>query len=139
MLPGMDGLEVCRQLRRENSTSTTPIVMLTQGDEIDKVGGLEIGGTTIFTKPFVGVSFSLVCELCSSAPDYPEKSEDHSNADTNSEQRPLDAIGSGPLRIDWRRRRVNCRGQDMELQPKQFELLTYLYAIVAQCSHAINS
>src|SRR5438552_5435058 len=44
MLQGMDGLEVCRQLRRESGTATTPIVMLTaKGDEIDKVVGLEVG------------------------------------------------------------------------------------------------
>ena len=44
MLPEMDGLEVCRQLRRESSTATTPIMMLTaKGDEIDKVVGLEVG------------------------------------------------------------------------------------------------
>src|SRR5436190_13556248 len=41
MLPEMDGLEVCRQLRRESNTSTTPIMMLTaRGEEIDKVVGL---------------------------------------------------------------------------------------------------
>ncbi len=44
MLPEMDGLEVCRILRRENTTATVPILMLTaKGDEIDKVVGLEVG------------------------------------------------------------------------------------------------
>src|SRR5436305_14019024 len=44
MLPEMDGLEVCRQLRREKDTSTTPIMILTaKGEEIDKVVGLEVG------------------------------------------------------------------------------------------------
>ncbi len=53
MLPGMDGLEVCRQLRRESSTATTPIVMLTaKSDEIDKVVGLEVGADDYVTKPF---------------------------------------------------------------------------------------
>src|SRR6266704_115459 len=53
MLPEMDGLEVCRQLRRESNTSTTPIMMLTaKGDEIDKVVGLEVGADDYVTKPF---------------------------------------------------------------------------------------
>src|SRR5205085_11547115 len=53
MLPEMDGLEVCRQLRRENNTTTTPIMMLTaKGDEIDKVVGLEVGADDYVTKPF---------------------------------------------------------------------------------------
>src|SRR6266567_4174433 len=50
MLPEMDGLEVCRQLRRESNTTTTPIVMLTaKGDEIDKVVGLEVGADDYIT------------------------------------------------------------------------------------------
>ena len=53
MLPEMDGLEVCRLLRRENNTATVPIMMLTaKGDEIDKVVGLEVGADDYVTKPF---------------------------------------------------------------------------------------
>src|SRR5881296_3327541 len=53
MLPEMDGLEVCRELRRESNTATTPILMLTaKGDEIDKVVGLEVGADDYVTKPF---------------------------------------------------------------------------------------
>src|SRR6188508_1927571 len=50
MLPGIDGLEVCRQLRRD---STVPILMLTaKDDEIDKIVGLEVGADDYMTKPF---------------------------------------------------------------------------------------
>ena len=53
MLPEMDGLEVCRQIRREPGIATTPILMLTaKGDEIDKVVGLEVGADDYVTKPF---------------------------------------------------------------------------------------
>src|SRR6266700_151418 len=53
MLPEMDGIEVCRLLRREHSTATTPIMMLTaKGEEIDKVVGLEVGADDYVTKPF---------------------------------------------------------------------------------------
>ena len=51
MLPKMDGLEVCRELRRKNIN--TPIIMLTaKGEEVDKVVGLEIGADDYMTKPF---------------------------------------------------------------------------------------
>src|SRR5437588_13105986 len=53
MLPEMDGLEVCRLLRREKNTATTPILMLTaKTEEIDKVIGLEVGADDYVTKPF---------------------------------------------------------------------------------------
>jgi two-component system phosphate regulon response regulator PhoB len=53
MLPGIDGLEVCRAMRREAATSKTPIVMLTaKGEEADVVAGLEQGADDYITKPF---------------------------------------------------------------------------------------
>jgi DNA-binding response OmpR family regulator len=53
MLPGMDGLEVCRLLRGEAATRTLPIVMLTaKGEEADVVAGLELGADDYVTKPF---------------------------------------------------------------------------------------
>ena len=53
MLPGIDGLEVCRQLRSETSSATIPILILTAKDEeIDKVVGLEVGADDYVTKPF---------------------------------------------------------------------------------------
>ena len=60
--------------------------------------------------------------------DYPAPSEDRqSSQDTAQEVRPVNReLVAGPLRIDLAGRRVNCRGQELVLQPKQFELLTYL-------------
>jgi len=53
MLPGIDGLEVCRQLRRDPRTAATPIIMLTaKGEEADVVTGLEQGADDYVTKPF---------------------------------------------------------------------------------------
>ena len=53
MLPGMDGLELCRLLRREPRTANVPIVMLTaKGDEVDRIVGLELGADDYIPKPF---------------------------------------------------------------------------------------
>ena len=128
MLPEMDGLEVCRQLRRESSTATTPIMMLTaRGDEIDKVVGLEVGADDYVTKPFGRRELLARVRALLRRADYVpldgEKSEQEADNEVPRASRELVA---GPLRIDLAGRRVNCRGQELELQPKQFELLTYL-------------
>ena len=53
MLPGIDGLEVCRRLKGDRTTSNIPIIMLTaRGDEVDKILGLELGADDYITKPF---------------------------------------------------------------------------------------
>ena len=129
MLPGMDGIEVCRELRRENTTATTPILMLTaKGDEIDKVVGLEVGADDYVIKPFGRRELLARIRALLRRADYPSASEDHSTQTASPlEVRPVNRdLVAGPLRIDLAGRRVNCRGQDLELQPKQFELLTYL-------------
>lgn len=137
MLPGMDGLEVCRQLRREDGTATVPIVMLTaKTEEIDKVVGLEVGADDYVTKPFGRRELLARVRALIRRSDYPSPH----TTDTNQDSKPKREHGgevrtfaggerelvAGPLRIDLAGRRVNCRGIDMELQPKQFDLLTYL-------------
>ena len=53
MLPGIDGIEVCRQLKADSKTSSIPIIMLTaKGEESDVVSGLEVGADDYVTKPF---------------------------------------------------------------------------------------
>jgi len=53
MLPGTDGFELCRQIRRSTILARTPVLFLTaRSDEVDRVLGLEIGGDDYMTKPF---------------------------------------------------------------------------------------
>jgi DNA-binding response OmpR family regulator len=128
MLPEMDGLEVCRQLRRESNTSTTPIMMLTaKGDEIDKVVGLEVGADDYVTKPFGRRELLARVRALLRRSEYaPNSEERYAPATVTEVPRQTRELVAGPIRIDLAGRRVHCRGQELELQPKQFELLTYL-------------
>ena len=128
MLPEIDGLEVCRQLRRENITATTPIMMLTaKGDEIDKVAGLEVGADDYVTKPFGRRELLARVRALLRRAAYPTASEEHATQETSAEApRPGRELVADPLRIDLAGRRVFSRGQELELQPKQFDLLVHL-------------
>jgi DNA-binding response OmpR family regulator len=130
MLPGIDGLEVCRQIRRDNETATVPIIMLTaKGEEIDRVVGLEIGADDYVTKPFGRRELLARIRALLRRSDYPTSPGAGNQGSSSNSQALGPARGeliAGPLRIDQAGRRVNCRGQDLELQPKQFDLLIYL-------------
>ena len=112
MLPGMDGLEVCRQLRKESGTATTPIVMLTaKSDEIDKVVGLEVGADDYVTKPFGRRELLARVRALLRRSEYPHPGEDRLGAQEAAEAvRPASRdLVAGPLRIDLAGRRPDAR------------------------------
>ena len=111
MLPRLDGLEVCRAIRRE---STTPIVMLTaRGDTIDVVVGLESGADDYLKKPFEMPE--LVARVRAAL-----RRRDH---DLLRSGGPAEAIQLGPLRIDPAGRSVERDGSDVQLTRTEFDLL----------------
>lgn len=115
MLPGIDGLEVCRRIRSQNSY--TPILMLTaRSSELDKVVGLEVGADDYLTKPF------SMRELIARVKAIFRRAEALSSpASTGA---PIIQFGS-VLEINVPRREVVVRGRRIELTNKEFELLLH--------------
>ncbi len=109
MLPRLDGLEVCRELRRERDV---PIIMLTARDsEVDRVVGLELGADDYVVKPF------SVRELMARV----------KNVLRRATPRPADTAGetvrAGALVVDPARREANLRGAELDLTALEFDLL----------------
>jgi len=109
MLPDIDGIEVCRRLRRR---SEVPILMLTARDEdVDKIIGLEVGADDYLTKPFN--PRELVARVKSILRrSVPERRE------LQTKQ-----LKHGDLEIDAGRREVKVAGEEVQLAPKEFDLL----------------
>jgi len=116
MLPGMDGLEVCRKLRSNPRFQQIPIIMLTaKGEEIDKVLGLELGADDYMTKPF-------------SPRELLARIKARLRRQNSQEEADAQIISRGELRVDVTGFRVHVRGEETELTPKEFELLRVLVA-----------
>jgi two-component system response regulator RegX3 len=108
-LPDMDGLDVCRRLRER---SQVPIIIVTaRGEEADRVVGLELGADDYVVKPF-GLR-ELIARIRA----------------VTRRTSPRDAAATlrvGGLEIDERARRATLEGRELELTPKEFDLLTAL-------------
>ena len=124
MLPRLDGLDVCRQLRARAETANTPILMLTaRGEETDKVIGLELGADDYVTKPFSWKELrARVRALLRRGEHAPSTA--NAGADGASEEGRI--LASGDLRIDVDRREVRRGEREIELPARLFDLLVYL-------------
>ncbi len=114
-LPGPDGLEICRAVRRERPYQ--PILMLTsKSSELDRVLGLETGADDYLTKPF------SVLELVARIRALFRRIE---NIQSSQPTAPTDFVEAGPLRIDAQRREVILDGNLVELTAREFDLLNH--------------
>ncbi len=120
MLPGMDGFEVCRTLRKE---MTTPVLMLTaRDDEIDRVVGLEVGADDSRTKPFS--MRELMARVKAMLRRVRLIREEMSAASPETEAPQL--LKFDNLVVDLTRHEVRLNNQVIPMKPKEFELLAYL-------------
>ena len=107
MLPGMDGYQVCREIRHK---SNVPIIMLTaKGDDMDKILGLEYGADDYITKPFSPIVLSARVRAI----------------EKRCHQRSEGVYQAGELSVNEIRREVCVAGQTVDLTPKEYELLIY--------------
>ena len=112
MLPGLDGVEVCRQIR---TWSTVPVIMLTaKTAEVDKVVGLEVGADDYVTKPFG--PRELVARVKAQL----------RRAQMQQAQAEADRLEAGGVVMDVGRRAVTAGGREVSLSPKEFDLLKTL-------------
>ena len=115
MLPGRDGMEVCREIRKKYDM---PIIMVTAKDsEFDKVLGLELGADDYVTKPFS--NRELVARVKANL-------RRHANADKAQKQEKITEIKIGALTIHPEAYVASKRGQQIDLTHREFELLHYL-------------
>jgi DNA-binding response OmpR family regulator len=127
-LPHLNGLEVCREIRKASSTASLPIIMLTaRGREIDKEAGLDAGADDYITKPFARHELlarvrAVLRRAHKSVDSRPASSLPISDFPTPAKEE----ITIGSLYIDLAGRCVTNNGKEVILTYRQFELLAYL-------------
>jgi two-component system phosphate regulon response regulator PhoB len=113
MLPEVDGLEVCKMLRRDSATAKVPIIMLTaKAAEIDRILGLELGADDYITKPFSPRELVLRIKRILQRGQAPDQEHER--------------LKFGELMIDGPRHLVNWRGKKVDLTATEFKLLMLL-------------
>jgi two-component system phosphate regulon response regulator PhoB len=114
MLPGMDGLEVCRSLKKDTKTSAIPVIMVTaKGTEADVVAGLEMGASDYITKPFSPrVLLARIRAVL--------------RRDQASELSDKSLLRIHEIEIDSGRHRVIVKGKPVTLTSTEFSLLRFL-------------
>ena len=117
MLPGIDGFDVCRTLKRSKDTALIPIIMLSaRGEETDIVTGLELGADDYVTKPFSAKI--LLARLKSLL-----RRQGESDQDVDQE---VDMISRGALKMDLKRHKAFCGEDELGLSSTEYEILKFL-------------
>jgi two-component system phosphate regulon response regulator PhoB len=112
MLPGLDGLELTRLLKRDGSTARVPIVMLTaKGEEVDRIVGLELGADDYITKPFSPREVVLRVKAVLRRRQPEESAEE---------------LAVGGIRLDLAAHRLEVDGEEVPLTATEFRLLRVL-------------
>ena len=115
MLPGVDGVEICRRVRAETATRGLPIIMVTaKGEETDRVVGLEMGADDYLVKPFS--PRELVARLRAVLRRRAEPAPE------------AERIVAGDLAVDHGRHEVTRKGVPIALSAMEFKLLAFLLA-----------
>lgn len=115
MLPGVDGIEVCRELRKNPDTRTIPIIMMTaKGEEADVVSGLEVGADDYVPKPFS--TKVLIARLRALLRRTAEKKDEEAG----------EVIRRGTFVLDLGRREASIAGKPLDLTFTEFEILRLL-------------
>jgi len=114
MLPKLDGFDVCRQIRKDSKLNKIPIIMLSaKGEEIDKILGLELGADDYVTKPFSPRELlARVKAILRRVKNKSDKEEE--------------VIALGDIKIDLTKYRVEVDSEEINLTPKEFDLLAIL-------------
>jgi len=114
MLPGMDGFDVCKEIKRDAEMKKTSIIMLTaKGEELDKILGLELGADDYITKPFsVRELLARVKAVLRRTSSFNETEDDVYNSEN--------------LKVDFERHEVYVNDRKVDLTLKEFELLQIL-------------
>jgi len=121
MLPGLDGFEICRILRKEMST---PVLMLTaRDDEIDRVVGLEVGADDYMAKPFS--MRELIARVKAMLRRVRLIREEVNQANAEDRKPKAKILEFGNLRIDMTRREITVDDNVVAFKPKEYELLTF--------------
>ncbi|WP_194190264.1 response regulator transcription factor [Clostridium chrysemydis] len=114
MLPGMDGLDVCKEIKKDKDLKNTSIIMLTaKGEELDKILGLELGADDYMTKPF------SIRELLARVKAVLRRTNVVDVKEENFYEK-------GRIKIDFERYEVLINGEKIDTTLKEFELLEML-------------
>ena len=116
MLPGMSGIDVCREIRK---SSSVPVIMVTaKGEEIDAVVGLEVGADDYITKPYrLRELIARIRAILRRSENSPKEDETISNPEV---------LVEGAVRLDLERHELSVDGELVSLALREFELLSYL-------------